>query len=267
MSAKEATTGSTGPIGAVFAALRERRELALIPYLTAGFPTLERWTEDLGRVADAGADLVEVGIPFSDPIADGPTIQHASHAALQAGATLRGILAVLERTAARVPRIVMSYLNPLLALGDGLFAALRASRVAGLIVPDLPADESDAWCEAGARQGVCLIQLAAPTSTQARLRLIAQRSRGFLYAVSLTGTTGARSELPPELPDFLARIRAVTDTPVAVGFGISRPEQVRALRGRADGVVVGSRLVDAIRAGEDLGELVRNLKEATRSGT
>jgi tryptophan synthase alpha chain len=264
MSREQATAGSTDPIATVFARLRERGELALIPYLTAGFPSMESWAQDMRRVVEAGADLLEVGIPFSDPIADGPTIQHASHVALQAGTTLRGVLGVLERTMAGVPTVVMSYLNPLLALGEELFPALRAAGVAGLIVPDLPVDESAGWCEAADRQAVCLIHLAAPTSTEERLRRIAQRSRGFIYAVSLTGTTGARSELPAGLPDFLARIRAWTRTPVVVGFGISQPAQVRALRGRADGVVVGSRLVDAIRSGEDLAELVRNLKEATR---
>lgn len=264
MNGEEATVGSMGTIAAVFTKLRERGELALIPYLTAGYPTMERWARDTQRVVEAGADLLEVGIPFSDPIADGPTIQHASHEALLAGATLRRVLGMLERTDTGVPRVVMSYLNPLLALGDELFPALRAAGVAGLIVPDLPVDESAAWGEAADRHEVCLIHLAAPTSTRERLRRIALWSRGFIYAVSLTGTTGARSELPAELPGFLARIREWTRTPVVVGFGISQPAQVRALRGQAEGVVVGSRLVEAIRAGEDLGGLVRSLKEATR---
>lgn len=250
-----------------FAAARARGELALLPYLTAGYPSLDAFVEHLGTVAAAGADVIEIGVPFSDPIADGPTIQHSSQVALRAGATLTRILDALATAPAGCPRVAMSYLNPLLALGgQRLLPALRRAGVVGLLIPDLPVEEADAWSAAAAGEGIDVILLAAPTSSPDRLARIGAASRGFVYAVSLAGTTGARAELAPGLSGFLARVRAASaGLPVAVGFGIARPEQVRALRGQVDGVVVGSRLVDALRHGEDLGSLVAGLKSATRS--
>jgi len=251
-------------IAEAFSAARRRGELALIPYLTAGFPSRAAFGDALAAVSTGGADVVEIGIPFSDPIADGPTIQRSSQAALAADVSLERVFEMLRdlpRPAA--PRVFMSYLNPLLAYGrERLLAAMAEVGVEGLIVPDLPVDEADDWCAAAAAHERSLIFLAAPTSRPERLRAIGARTRGFLYAVSLLGTTGARRELPPGLPEFLARLRECTQQPIAVGFGISTPAHVRQLRGVADGVVVGSRLVEALEAGEDLAALVGELKRA-----
>lgn len=248
-------------IASTFAACREQRRLALIPYLTGGFPSLDGFREQLQRVSAGGADIIEIGIPFSDPIADGPTIQYSSQVALKSGATLTALLDLLAGVTLPQPLVFMSYLNPLLAYGrDRLLPAMRAARVSGLIIPDLPVEEADEWQAATIAASVDLIFLAAPTSTDERLKAIAARARGFIYAVSRAGVTGARSDLSAGLGEFLKRIRAHTQTPIAVGFGVSTVEHVRALRGLADGAVVGSRLVEAIRAGEDVGAVVREFR-------
>ena len=254
-------------IAQTFAQLRERDELAFIPYQTAGFPSLPESLQNLSRLAENGADLLELGIPFCDPIADGPTIQYASQVALEGGVSLADILDALESTDLPCPLILMSYLNPLLAYGRGrLFPAMKAAGASGLIIPDLPAEEADEWLAAARKSDISLVFLLAPTSTADRIRQVAELTDGFIYAVSLTGTTGARAELTPGLGGFLRRIKDVTNKPIAVGFGISTPEQVRALRGQAQGVVVASRIIEAIRHGEDWTKLVRELKDATRSG-
>lgn len=249
-----------------FEQARRREELALIAYLTAGFPTLGEFAGHLHAVADAGADIIEVGLPFSDPLADGPTIQHSSHVALQSGARLDAVLDCVRAHPVSPPLVLMSYLNPLLSRPrDALLASLREAGFVGLIVPDLPVEESAEWSDSSQRAGMDLIQMAAPTSGEGRLSRIAAASRGFLYALSRTGTTGAREGLPPQLPAFLRRLRSLTRTPIAVGFGISTPEHVRSLRGVADGVVVGSRIVEAIRIGEDVRFVVAGLKAGTRA--
>lgn len=249
----------------VFDASRGREELALTPYLTGGYPDMPSFERHLQTAADAEADLIEVGIPFCDPIADGPTIQHSSQTALAAGATLGGILSALRRVRLKTPTIFMSYLNPLLAYGpDRLLGDMGLAGVRGLIVADLPVEESDEWLTKCRRHSIDLIFLAAPTSTEKRLREIAARATGFVYAVSRTGTTGAQSSLATDLAVFLGRIRALTVAPIAVGFGISNPAQVASLRGQADGVVIGSRLVEVIRSGQSLGDELRNLKMACR---
>ncbi len=242
----------------------QRRELVLIAYLTAGYPTRAAFLEHLRAVEQAGADVIEIGVPFSDPMADGPTIQQTSQEALRGGARLCDILADLRDTPAARPRVLMSYLNPLLALEDRLAPALREARIEALVVPDLPLEEADAWQTTLKAASVALVFLAAPTSSEERLRAIGQRSESFVYAVTVTGITGARRELPAELPQFLARLRAACSRPVAVGFGISDAAHIRGLHGMADGVVVGSRLMQAIGAGEDLAALVQTLKSATR---
>jgi len=249
-----------------FERLGRLHEAGLICYLMGGYPSVVASMQHIAEAVEGGADLIEVGVPFSDPIADGPTIQHASHEALVAGASLRRILDALAAQRFTPPIIIMSYLNPLMALDrDELLRALKRARVAGVIVPDLSAEESDAWAGLLREAGASLIQLAAPTSTDARLREIGRRSDAFVYAVSLTGTTGARRELSSELPGFLKRAKDSTGRPIAVGFGISTPEQIRSLREHADAVVVGSRLVDAIRQNEDVRGVVKTLKAATRS--
>lgn len=253
-------------LATVFDQCRQRNEMALVCYLTAGYPSPAASLAIVDQVVAAGADVIEIGIPFSDPIADGPTIQHASHAALMAGTSLRILLATLRDHPIGAPAVIMSYLNPLLAYGrDALLADLRTARLEGLIVPDLPADESAEWVAAARAHRLAMVHMAAPTSTDNRLREIGRRSDAFVYAVSVTGTTGARRDLGDEVPAFLDRVRQATGRPVAVGFGISSPQHIERLRGHADGVVVGSRLVEAIRNDEDITALVRSLKAATRS--
>lgn len=255
-------------IDEVFASLRRRDEMALVAYITGGFPSLGDTMEHLAVMADHGADILEVGVPFSDPIADGSTIQHASQMALRCGTSLRDILAALRQIKVEKPIVLMSYLNPLLAYGrERLFEEAKEAGVGGLIVPDLPLDEAGGWLSCARSVDVSLICLAAPTSTDERIRAIVRHCSGFLYCVSLTGTTGVRSELGPKLDNLLARVRRLTDMPVAVGFGISSAHHIRALHHKTDGVVVGSRIVEAVRRGEDLPGLIKTLKEATRSRT
>jgi tryptophan synthase alpha chain len=252
-------------IAQTFAQLRQRDELAFIPYQTAGFPSLRESLENLRLLAENGADLLELGIPFCDPIADGPTIQYASHVALEGGVSLRAALDALKDIELPCPLVLMSYINPLLAFGrERLFPAVRDAGAAGLIIPDLPAEEADDWLAAAREHEISLVFLLAPTSTPERIRRVAELTDGFIYAVSLTGTTGAREQLAPGLPGFLKKIKGATDKPVAVGFGISRPQQIRALRGAAEGVVVASRIIEAIHRGEDWTGLVRTLKAATK---
>lgn len=255
-------------IDETFADLRRRKEMALITYTMGGFPTLLESLDRLATMAECGADILEVGVPFSDPIADGPTIQHASQHALRHGATLEDIISGLHSIDLQQPIVLMSYLNPLLAYGrERLLDDIQSNGINGLIIPDLPIEEANDWVACADAADVSLICLVAPTSPDERVQAIARQSSGFLYCVSVTGTTGVRSELGPALDTLLDRVRKATDMPVAVGFGVSSPDHVRALHGKADGVVVGSRIVKAISEGEDMPRLVRALKEATRSRT
>ncbi len=249
----------------VFTELRRRDELAFVPYQTAGFPTLEQSLDNVQALCRHGADIVEIGIPFSDPIADGPTIQYASQVALDNGTRLADVLAALTQRRFDRPLVMMSYVNPLLAYGpDRLLADMRRAGFSGLIVPDLALDQAAQWTKQARAHDISLIFLLAPTSTDQRIAQVAELSDAFIYAVSLTGTTGAREALPEGLPAFLQRIRRHTDLPVVVGFGISRPEHVRALRPLADGVVVASRIIDALRRKEPWLPLVEQLKAATK---
>lgn len=222
---------------------------ALMPYLMGGYPSIEESIACGEAAADAGADLLELGIPFSDPLADGPVIHAAGTAALAAGATPHSVLGVCERIAARVPVVLMVYANIVLTAGAEAFALRAAAAGAsGLIVPDLPFDEADTVRAACDAERLALVPLVAPTTTPERIAAIGAGARGFVYTVSLTGTTGERAELPPDLTETVERVRAATEVPVAVGFGISTPEQARAVAEVADGVIVGSRIVRA--AGE-----------------
>jgi tryptophan synthase alpha chain len=234
------------------------KRAALMPYLMGGYPDLEGSLAACQAAAEAGADLIELGIPFSDPLADGPVIHAAGTKALAAGATPHGVLRVCERLAEVLPVVLMVYVNVVLAGGPEQFARRAASAgAAGLIVPDLPHDEAGELRAACDAEGIALVPLVAPSTTPERLQVIGADARGFIYAVSLTGTTGERDELPPELPALIDRVRAASELPVAVGFGISTPQQARSVGDLADGVIVGSRVVRA--AGEGGADAVRDL--------
>jgi tryptophan synthase alpha chain len=223
------------------------RTAALMPYLMGGFPSLEESLE-IGRLYARYADLVEVGVPFSDPLADGPAIQAAGQRALAAGATLEGVLDELAVPLSReVPVVLMCYANPIFARGLGRLAdALGAGEIAGLIVPDMPAAEAADLRAACDAHGVALVPLVAPTTPTETLRAIASSARGFVYVVSVTGVTGERTELPPELRNVVEGVRAAATVPAAVGFGIGTPAQAAAVGEIADGVIIGSRLVRAV---------------------
>jgi tryptophan synthase alpha chain len=243
------------------------KRAALMPYMMGGHPTLESSIDAGLAAAGAGADLIELGIPFSDPLADGPVIHAAATEALAAGATPHGVLRVCERVAERVPVVLMVYVNVILTTGAEAFA-LRAAAAgaAGLIVPDLPHDEAEEVRAACDAEGLALVPLVAPTTTPERVAEIGAGARGFVYTVSLAGTTGERDVLSPGLTDTVARVRSATEVPVAVGFGISTSEQANAVADLADGVIVGSRVVRAAAEGGPaaVGELVAELAEAVR---
>jgi tryptophan synthase alpha chain len=259
----------------VFARLRLRGERALIPYFCAGDPDLETTARLIAEADARGADVIEVGLPFSDPLADGPTIQRAAVRALERGTSLYRLLPVLAGVSGRIrtPLVVMTYLNPLHRYGlERVTRDLASAGVAGLIVPDCPIDESPPLARAAGRAGLDLVALAAPTSGPERLRRIARASRGFVYLIPLTGITGERTEVPAELVRLVRDLRAVTTKPIGVGFGISTPEQVAAVVRHADGAIVGSaivRLVERLAGDPDLvgkvGEFIATLKAATRA--
>jgi tryptophan synthase alpha chain len=254
MSASEATTRGADRIRAAFAGSGKRA--ALMPYLMGGHPDVETSRACLNAAIEAGADLVELGIPFSDPLADGPVIHEAGTVALNAGVRPGDILELCAEISGRVPVLLMVYANIVLT-GDDFVARAAAAGAAGLIVPDLPHEESQTAREACTAAGIALIPLVAPTTRDELLRAIGRDATGFVYAVSLVGTTGERGELPPGLPELVERIRGATDVPVAVGFGISTGNQARAVGELADGVIVGSRVVRA--AGEGGPEAVRDV--------
>jgi tryptophan synthase alpha chain len=227
-------------------------EPALVAFLTAGYPSRERFREHLQAVA-AGADVVEIGVPFTDPMADGVTIQRSSQAALAQGVSLRWILAELEALPRiKTPLLLMSYLNPLLAYGlDRLADAAERAHVAGFIVPDLPYDESSDLRKALDAHGIAMVQMVTPVTRPERMRQLCESSQGFIYAVTMTGTTGKNVAVPTEVVEYLDRVRALAKVPVCAGFGIRSREQVERLRGHVDGVVVGSALVEVLERGEN----------------
>jgi tryptophan synthase alpha chain len=255
--------GGVERIGEAFAASGKRA--ALMPYLMAGYPTLEESLRIGEMCVQAGADVIELGVPYSDPLADGPVIHAAGTQALAGGANMAGVLEVARALAPSVPVVMMCYANMVFAPGALEFIErLAQSGACGLIVPDLPLEEAEEVREGCDSRGLALVPLVAPTTPPERLRAIGARARGFLYTVSVVGTTGERDVLQERLAEIIARAKASTEVPVALGFGISTPEQARqAADAGADGVIVGTRLVRA--AGEDpdsVGELVGELAAA-----
>jgi tryptophan synthase alpha chain len=238
---------------------------ALVAFLTAGFPSREKFREHLTAVASA-ADVVEIGVPFSDPMADGVTIQRSSEQALRAGVTLGWILDELDALRPlATPLLLMSYMNPLLAYGLQALAA-RATRagVCGFIVPDLPFDESEELRATLAPHGLALVQMVTPVTPPERLARVAGASQGFVYAVTMTGTTGRSVAAPKDIAEYLERVRAAATVPVCAGFGIRAREQVEALRGMVDGVIVGSALVEVLERGESPQQWLATLRPARR---
>jgi len=260
--AAAAPPGATPVIERRFQELRARGRRALVVYLTAGHPDPTRSVELLHAVTEAGADVVEVGVPFSDPMADGPIIQASSQAALEHGMTLDGTLSLIASARLTVPVVLFTYLNPLLAAGRDVLDRAAAAGTHGVLVTDLPvgADpEREAWLGASP---LAFVRLVAPTTPPARMAEIARHGSGFVYLISRLGVTGVRDDLPPELPKTVAALRGATPLPICVGFGISRPEQAAAVGAIADGVVVGSAVVRA--AGESV-ERTRALVASLRS--
>jgi len=259
-----------------FEELARRGELGLVAYLTAGDPSLAATEEIVLRAAEAGADVIELGVPFSDPVADGPTIQRASERALRVGTKLSKVIDLVSalRNKTEVPIVLFGYFNPILQMGLADFSRRAAKAGAdGVLVTDMTPEESPEYCTAMHENGLDTIFLAAPTSTDERLRRIAEVSTGFLYVISRTGVTGAKDSLPEELPPMVRRVRKFTSLPIAVGFGISVPAQVTVLGGIADAVVVGSSLVAEIEkassasdAAEAIAARVKKLKDAARLG-
>jgi tryptophan synthase alpha chain len=266
-----------------FAALRESGELGIVAYITAGDPTLEATHKFVLALAEAGADVIELGIPFSDPLADGPTIQRASERALKSHTTLAQVIDLVRelRKSSEVPIVLFSYYNPVLQMGLERFASAAADAGAdGVLITDLTPEESDNYRRILAAHHLDTIFLGAPTSTDDRLAKIAAVSTGFLYLISRTGVTGAKDALPDDLPALLRRARKVTQLPIAVGFGISLPGHVSVLGGLADAAVVGSALVSEIEKATAAGSApaaidaaatalairIRSLKEAARHG-
>jgi tryptophan synthase alpha chain len=248
-------------ISAAIRAAKGRGEPALVAYLTAGFPSRDSFQQHLQAIAEA-ADVVEIGVPFTDPMADGVTIQRASHAALAQSVSLRWILDQLTTMPrGKTPLLLMSYLNPLLALGpDALASAAARAGVAGFIVPDLPFDESVELRAALASQGLALVQMVTPVTRPERLEQICADSQGFLYAVTMTGTTGKSVAVPPEVTRYLDHVRSRSPVPVCAGFGIRGREQLELLRDHVDGVVIGSALVEVLERGGDPARWLRDLR-------
>jgi tryptophan synthase alpha chain len=258
----------------VFADLQSRGEAAYIPFLTIGFPTLEKSRELVHVMADSGADLIELGVPFSDPLADGPTIQAASQIALRNGITVKKSLAfvkTLRDEGVATPILLMGYANPFLAYGiDALAKDATSAGVDGFIIPDLPVQEATEWTTAFSRQSLNLIFFIAPTTEPERAKKILSQANGFLYCISVAGVTGARDSLPTELPAFLRKIRTQTKLPLCVGFGISTPAQVAQVAKDADGAIVASAIINLLNdtaapsQAAVLGTFIKRQKAATK---
>lgn len=253
-----------------FAQLKANNKKALITYVTAGDPNLKATADLVLAMEQAGADIIELGIPYSDPLADGPVIQAASQRALQGGTTLTKIFEMITglRKETQVPLVLMTYVNPIIQYGVEIFAAKAAKAgVDGLIIPDLPSEEMEILKGPMNEAGLAIIPLVAPTSTESRIAKIAKEAQGFIYCVSLTGVTGVREQVGQNVEAFIERVRKYTDKPLALGFGVSTPEQAAQMVKAADGVIVGSALVKVIAelghgSNGEIAKLVKALKDA-----
>ena len=258
---------SESRLAGVWRAAKSERRAALIAYLTAGYPDPKTFVAALTATAAAGADIIEVGLPFSDPLADGPVIQRATHAALEQGTGVRRTLDLIAEAKLALPVVVMTYVNPVMAYGvDKFLEDARSAGVAGVLLTDLPAGADEALEDRVAAGPLAFVRLIAPTTPAERVALAARRASGFLYLISRLGVTGARDLLPADLPEYVKRVRAVSDLPVAVGFGIGTGAQARDTARLADGVVVGTALVDVLgREGvAGVTRLVRELADGVR---
>ncbi len=241
---------------------------ALIPYVTVGYPSIEATLKVVPLLAESGCDIVELGIPFSDPLADGATIQRASFHALENGVTPQICLEVAEQLSRKIdiPIVFMTYFNPVFSYGLQEFcSACARCGVSGLIIPDLPPEEGSELESITRQQNLDLIYLLAPTSTGERIKLVAERSRGFIYLVSVSGVTGTRDSLPQDLGAFVSRVRKAASQPLCVGFGISTPEQARQVASMADGVIIGSRIIQLMEADKTMSavaDFAREIRDA-----
>lgn len=254
-------------IAALFARTKAQNRAAFLPYFPVGYPTYAESLDAITAMAEAGVDGFEIGVPFSDPLADGPTIQAATQIALENGITLRKCLDAVRALRGRgveQPMLLMSYLNPLLAYGvDAFVVDAKAAGATGLIIPDLPPEEAALFSDTCSREGLAMVFFLAPTSDERRIALVNQSATGFIYVVSLTGVTGARTDLPADLRNFIDRVRAHSDKPLVLGFGISTPEQARSMNDLVDGFIVGSALVKSGKDGaEAVGILATQLRAA-----
>ncbi|MFL5482495.1 MAG: tryptophan synthase subunit alpha [Gemmatimonadaceae bacterium] len=261
MASPQATTSSSS-IARRFDALKKKSRRALVCYVTAGHPDLARSLKTLHALEDGGADIIELGVPFSDPIADGPVIQASSYAALKQGMNYDGVLELIERASLEIPVVIFTYLNPVLAAGDDALTRAADAGASGILITDIPvgADaEREEWLS---DSPLDFIRLVAPTTPRDRMAEIARHGSGFVYLISRLGVTGVRDTTDPTLPETIQRLRSATDLPICVGFGISTPAQARSVGQLADGVVVGSALVRAAENGSsEVLALTRSLRE------
>lgn len=252
-------------ISTAIRAAKDKGAPAIVAYITAGFPRRDGFRDLLAQITSA-ADVVEIGVPFTDPMADGTTIQRSSRVALEQGVSLKWILEELrayrDTAATKTPLLLMSYLNPLLAFGlDKLPSEAERAGVSGFIVPDLPLEESEDLRSALASRGIALVQFVTPVTPTERMRVLADSSRGFLYAVTMTGTTGKNVAVPADVLEYFSRAKSLSSVPVCAGFGIRSAEQVRKLAPHVDGVIVGSALVEVIERGENPAVFLKGLRE------
>lgn len=238
------------------------KKALLMPYTTGGYPDMEGCRRVMEAFVAGGADMIELGVPFSDPLADGPVVQVSTQQALDGGVTPDDVLRLASEFSSRLPVVLMIYYNCVLAGGQERFVKAAADAgVAGLIVPDLPVDEAGEFIDDCRKAGVDPVLLVAPTSPDARIKLIAEKASGFIYCVAVAGVTGARTSLSDELPAFLARVRAQTAVPLAVGFGVSTPEHAAVVSQYADGVIIGSRLIRMVGEAEDIDTACLNVEK------